>query len=916
VFRAEGGAGVLQAAVDALCAEAEAAVDGGATLVVLCDRRLDAEHAPIPMLLATSAVHRHLIRVRKRMQVSLVCDTGEPREDHHFACLIGFGATLVHPWLAIRSVAHRARLHELDPSQSVGRYLAAAEEGFLKIMAKLGVCAVASYQSAQLFEVLGLDRGLVERHFAGTPSRIGGAGWARIARDVLQRHREAWEGDGAFADRGLFRFRKDGERHALHPGVFTALHKAVKSGSAAAFRDYQRAVEETPPTSLRDLLAWKRAVPVPLEEVEPIEAVLSRFCTAAMSHGALSREAHEAVAVAMNRLGGRSNSGEGGEAAERFAPYGEGERPRLLSRWQPAPGDHGNSAIKQVASGRFGVTAHYLRSARELEIKIAQGSKPGEGGQIPGNKVTAEIAGLRHATPGVGLISPPPHHDIYSIEDIAQLIHDLKRVHPEARVGVKLVSGYGVGTIAAGVAKAHADYVQIAGDCGGTGASPLSSIRHAGMPWELGLWEAHQVLVQHGLRDRVTLRVDGGMKTGRDVVIAALLGAEEYVFGTVPLIALGCIMARQCHLNTCPVGIATQDPELRRKMPGTPDQVVAFLSFVAQQVRMILAELGFRSLAEAVGRNDRLRQRGSDAEGDAVDLAFLLAPPPPAPARPRRPRPSAPFQGAEAGLDERLWADARAARERGRPVRLAYEVTNRDRTVGARLSGDLAARTGGSGLAARTVDVELRGTAGQSLGAFLVPGVRLALAGEAQDYVGKGMSGGEIVLRPPAGAAFASERNVIAGNTLLYGATGGSLFAAGLVGERFCVRNSGAVAVVEGCGDHGCEYMTGGVAVVLGPTGANFGAGMTGGVAYLWDGEARSAEPISDQVRCELLDEADAELLGELVRRHWEATGSRHAGALLVSWEKTLERFSKVVPVGSAVVAPVAEEPPAAARAR
>jgi len=924
VFAPADGADGLREGVDALCAQAEKAVDGGAALLVLSDRSLAADRAPIPMLLATAAVHRHLIRVRKRMQVSLVCDTGEPREDHHFACLIGFGATLVHPWLAIRSVAHRAGALDLDPALAVTRYLEAAEEGFLKIMAKLGVCAVASYQGAQLFEALGLDRELVDRHFTGTPNKLGGAGWDRITRDVLHRHRQAWEGS-AFADRGLFRFRKDGEHHALNPAVFTALHKAVRSGNAEggkkleAFREYQRRVEEGPATGLRDLLSWKRAsVAVPLDEVEPTASVMRRFCTAAMSHGALSREAHEAVAVAMNRIGGRSNSGEGGESAERFTRYGAEGRPRLLSKWQPAEGDCGNSAIKQVASGRFGVTAHYLRSARELEIKISQGSKPGEGGQIPGNKVTAEIASLRHATPGMSLISPPPHHDIYSIEDIAQLIFDLKRVHPEARVGVKLVAGHGVGTVAAGVAKAHADYVHIAGDCGGTGASPLSSIRHAGMPWELGLAEAQQVLLQCGLRRRVTLRVDGGFKTGRDVVVAALLGADEFGFGTVPLIALGCVMARQCHLNTCPVGIATQDPELRKGMPGTPDQVVSFLAFVAEEARLILAELGLRTLEEAVGRTDLLCPTAA-AENDGLDLSWLLAAPAfPSGRRERRTSPS--FRGIAAGLDERLWQDARDASPAS-PVRLAYAVTNRDRAVGARLSGTIAERTGGAGLPHGTVDVELFGTAGQSFGAFLVPGVRLRLEGEAQDYVGKGMCGGEIVVRPPEAASFVAEENVVAGNTILYGATGGSFFAAGRVGERFCVRNSGAEAVVEGCGDHGCEYMTGGVAVVLGPVGANFGAGMTGGVAYVWDaaalesgddaGEAivAGAAPWSDQISAEPLDQRDEEAVRAIVGRHLEATGSRRAAALLASWDTTAREFVKLVPA----VAPQAARQPSVA---
>ena len=920
-FEAGEAGGGLRRRLEALCLEVERAVDGGVSLIVLSDRGVDRRRAQIPMLLATAAVHHHLIRRRKRMQVSLICDTAEPREDHHFACLIAYGATLIHPYLAWRSVAERARDKDLDPGEAVNNYLSTLEGGLLKIMARLGVCVVSSYQGAQLFEALGLERELVERCFTGTPNRIGGAGFTRIAGDVLTWHRAAFgdepgAGNAAAPDRGLFRFRKGGEHHTLGPAVFKALHKAVRTGSTEAYRAYAELSDRGPLSSLRDLLAWQSlrderhrdTRSLELSEVEPAEDIARRFCTAAMSHGAVSREAHEALAVAMNRLGGRSNSGEGGEDPERFEPYTESRRPTFASRWAPEPGDWGVSAIKQIASGRFGVNAGYLLSAGELEIKMAQGSKPGEGGQIPGHKVTPEIAAQRGSIPGVSLISPPPHHDIYSIEDLAQLIFDLKTLHPRARVGVKLVAVAGVGTIAAGVAKAGADYILISGDSGGTGASPLSSIKHAGIPWELGLAEAQEQLVACGLRERVRLRVDGGLKTGRDVVIAALLGAEEFAFGTMPLIALGCVMARQCHLDTCPVGIATQREDLRRRFPGRPENVIAFMLFVAEQVRMILAEIGVSKLDDLVGRRELLWPRDPDAAGSRW-ISRLMREAAPAGSHPRRSAAQSPAEDepphrlARGWLERRIQRDCRPALTGSSDLRLAYRITNRDRAVGTRLAGEITRRRGSGKAAPGTVTLDLQGTAGQSFGAFLVSGLALRLTGDAQDYVGKGMSGGEIVLRPPAAAAskvapYESHRNVIAGNTLLYGATGGRLYAAGQVGERFCVRNSGALAVVEGCGDHGCEYMTRGVAVVLGATGRNFGAGMSGGTAFVYDPDGRFPERVHPgMVRLEeVAATEDLELLRRVVVEHAERTGSHRAAALLADWQRTTAGFFRVTP--------------------
>ena len=923
-FAVGSGAKGLARALEEIADRAQDEVASGVSVLVLSDRAFGPERAPVPMLLAVGAVHHRLLLVGRRTRAAIVCDTGEPREDHHFACLIGFGAALVHPYLALataRDVAkggkHRG---PSDADEAEARYVAAVEKGLLKTMSKMGISTLAAYRGAQVFEQVGLAADVVERYFHGTPGVTGGADLGVLARDACALHAEAFpEAAEKLPDRGVYRFRKAGEYHALNPDVFKPLHKAVRTGSAEAFAEYARAVDERPATSVRDLLAVEPAgPPLDLDEVEPLADVLARFTTQAMSHGSVSREAHEALAVAMNRLGGRSNSGEGGEDPARFAPFGRDMPERSLAPgWHPRAGDLANSAIKQVASGRFGVTPHYLVSAREIEIKMAQGSKPGEGGQIPGFKVSEEIAAIRRSVPGVTLISPPPHHDIYSIEDLAQLIHDLKRVNPEARVGVKLVASTGVGTIAAGVAKGYADYVQVSGHDGGTGASPLASVKHSGLPWELGLAETQRTLVANDLRGRVRLRVDGGLKTARDVVVAAALGAEEYGFGTVALVALGCAMIRQCHLNTCPVGIATQDPELRRRFAGEPEHVVRFFTFLAESVRHELARLGVRSLADLVGRWELLRVRDDvvTAKGASLDLAPLIDPAALPAGRARRceaerndpPPPDAPTLDDELAAAVGAWLEAGATAD----LRFAAAVHNGQRTVGARAAGLIARRFGDAGLADVTCTVELTGAAGQSLGAFALPGMRVVVRGEAQDYVGKSLAGGEIVLRPDDPEA----RGVIAGNTLLYGATAGALFAAGSVGERVCVRNSGATAVVEGCGDHGCEYMTGGTVVVLGPTGRNFGAGMTGGTAWVLDEDGRFPLRLAaDSVAAERLSglgrEEEGELLA-LLERHAAATGSLVAQRLLAEWPAARGRFWRVLPrVPSAAGHPGGESVP------
>ncbi len=896
LFPAARGAEGLERAVMQLCEEAAYHVEEGTTLLVLSDRGVDATHAPIPMLVAVGAVHQALIRRGLRMRVSVIAETGEARDVHHIATLIGYGASAVCPYLIYALIAGEARRAPLDPAKALANYRTAMEAGLFKIMSKMGISTVSSYHGAQIFEAVGLDHALVECAFTGTPSRLGGIGLGEIAEDVLGRHRKAFgEESPSLGDPGLFRFRKDGEYHAFHPNVFRTLHKLALTGSHEDYLAYAWEVVHRPPTAIRDLFEFQERTPIPLAEVEPAQAIVRRFVVSSMSHGALGKEAHETLAIAMNRLGARSSSGEGGEDPGRYRP-----RPN---------GDWANCAVKQIASARFGVTTEYLGAAEELEIKMAQGSKPGEGGQIPGAKVTQEIARIRRAQPGMALISPPPHHDIYSIEDLAQLIYDLKQGNPRARVSVKLVSEAGVGTIAAGVTKAYADTVHIAGCDGGTGASPLDSIKNAGTPWELGLAETQQTLVTNNLRGRIRVRVDGGMKTARDVVIAAMLGGEEFGFGSAAVVALGCVMARQCHLNTCPVGIATHREDLRAKFPGTPERVINFFLAIAADVRSLLASLGFRALSEVVGRVDLLRVRSDIPVPRARRLVLdsLLVDPDPSGTRARRQirdrndRPGEPF-------DNRILVEIGEAIIAGRPVDRTFEIRNVHRTAGGRVAAAIARRYGDTGLPQGTITLRFVGSAGQSFGAWCVGGMRLLLTGEANDYVGKGMTGGEIAIRPPDVLLAESHKHVIMGNTVLYGATGGRLCAAGRAGERFAVRNSGAVAVVEGVGDHGCEYMTGGAVVVLGETGRNFGAGMTGGVAYVLDEKVRFERQHNPALVtvARVVDPDDARLLRDLIEAHLEATGSERAREILGNWDVWLPLFWKVAPRANPAPAPAA----------
>ncbi len=886
---------ILELAIDRVLAEAESTIRGGAGLLILSDRGVDATHVAAPMLLAVAALHHHLIREGLRMDVDLAVETGEVWDVHALACLIGYGASAIHPYLALNAAAALAgnRGHEeLTPADLRRNYLTALENGLLKVTSKMGISTAMGYRGAQIFETIGIDAELVGRHFTGTPARLGGISFAEIEGDLLRRHQEAYaEAATKLPDLGLVRFRKEGEPHAYSPPIVTALQQAVRSGEPTDYRSYRDLVSSQPLTAVRDLLTVKPfGAPVPLTEVEPAEAILRRFVVTAMSLGALSPEAYRTLAIAMNRLGARSNSGEGGEDPHWYDEAGP---------------DVPHSKVKQVASGRFGVTARYLSMAEELEIKIAQGSKPGEGGQLPGHKVTAFIARLRHAVPGLPLISPPPHHDIYSIEDLAQLIYDLRQVNPRARIGVKLVAEAGVGTVAAGVAKARADYILVSGHSGGTGASPLASIKHAGCPWELGLAETQQTLVLNGLRSRVRLRTDGGIKSAEDVVVAALLGAEEFGFGTSVLVAIGCDMARQCHLNTCPTGIATQRDDLRAKYSGTPEMVVAYFEHLTAAVRETLAAMGARTIDELVGRSDLLAAKPVTGRAAQLDLTALFAQPAAADIR----RKSVTIPNDDATLDDRILQVARPAFDHGWDVSVAEEIRTEHRTVGAKLAGEIAVRraNAGTGRPPGRVTCRFTGSAGQSFGAFAVHGMRLLLEGEANDYVAKGMSGGEIAIRSPREARF-EEPQVIAGNTILYGATGGALFAAGIAGERFGVRNSGATAVVEGVGDHGCEYMTGGTVVVLGATGRNFGAGMTNGVAYVYD----PAGTFSGQINGEsvLLErvatDADLVELRRLVEWHVRLTRSDHAQRLLAAWDETLAHTWKVVP-RAALAATVAE---------
>jgi glutamate synthase (ferredoxin) len=888
----EAAGATLRAAAERLCREAEEAVRGGAHLLVISDEQADEHTLPIPALLAVGAVHHHLIRQGLRMAASLIVASGEPREVHHFAALIGYGANAVYPYLVYATieemVAEGRHTEGKNVAQTTRSFVKAVDKGLLKIMSKMGIATVDSYCGAQIFEALGIGDELLAFAFEGTPNLLGGIGFTSVAEDVLACHGKAYPANGnaktvKLETWGLYKSRRGGELHEWSPQVVHVLQEAAKAADRATslekYREYATLIN-TMRIAPRHLLDFQRVQPpLPKAQVEPVERILCRFSTAAMSHGALGSEAHQTLAIAMNRLGGMSNSGEGGEAKQRYFT----ERA---------------SKIKQVASGRFGVTPTYLMSAEELQIKMAQGSKPGEGGQLPGHKVSAEIAILRHSTPGVALISPPPHHDIYSIEDLAQLIYDLKTVNPSAKVSVKLVAEFGVGTIAAGVAKGFADVIHLSGHSGGTGASPLSSIKNAGLPWEIGLAETHQVLLANGLRTRLTLRTDGGIATGRDVVIAAMLGADEMSFGTSAMIAEGCIMARVCHKNTCPVGVATQDPELRAKFDGTPEMVMNFMIGVAEEVREILAELGYRSLDEVIGHPELLQQVVFGREAGFMDLSPLLYVPDTGSARrrvlPENELPTATTVGDR--VVEKVMANLRANPDA--PVRLAHKIDNTQRTVGARLAGQLALRHGDAGLPEGQVQITFTGSAGQSFGAFGLQGLDLLLIGEAQDYVGKGLSGGEIVIRPPEEARFVPHQNVIMGNTVLYGATGGRLFAAGVAGERFAVRNSGAVAVVEGAGEHCCEYMTGGTVVVLGETGRNFGAGMTGGEAYVYDIHdtlERRYNPELIALR-RLRGNGDDLALKELVQTHYDKTGSQRAHTLLEEWESQRRFFWHVAP--------------------
>ncbi len=893
LFRIVEGVEGFAGALDDLVAEADRAVRNGASCIVLSDDGIDAAHAPLPTLLAAAAVHQHLVRAGLRLRMSIVVDAGDARDEHALAALLGFGADAVCPRLAYEAITFASGQSSdgVDDHCSIARtrYRSALTKGLRKILAKMGVSTLRSYRGAGLFEAIGIADDVIARHFTGTPSNVGGIGIADIARETLARHHAAFaDVVPSLEDGGWHRFRKDGEAHAYEPRVIKALHTAIRSGTRLDYRAYSELVHARAPLALRDLMELKTCEPIPLTDVEPVCDILPRFMSAAMSLGSLSPEAQQTIAVAMNSIGARSNSGEGGESRD--------------LHWNASPDDVRTSArIKQVASGRFGVTAAYLMSADELQIKMAQGSKPGEGGQIPGVKVTEHIARVRHAVAGTTLISPPPHHDIYSIEDLAQLIYDLKSVNPAATVSVKLVSSAGIGTIAVGVAKAYADAIQISGHDGGTGASPRGSIKNAGAPWELGLSEAHQALVHGGLRGRVRLQVDGGFKTGRDVVIAALLGAEEFGFGTAALVAAGCVMARQCHLNSCPAGIATQREDLRKKFSGTPADVVRFFVAVAEEVREILALVGVPRLADLVGRTDLLEARipaGGKARSMNLDRVLSVTPSD-AVRRCVQPRNDPPRTGT--GIDERVLRQLSFDDGRIEPVELLLPITNADRAVGARVAGQLVAWTRAGHVDARTVQLRFRGSAGQSFGAFCVDGMRLIVDGEANDYVGKGMSGGEIVVRPPSSARRHADGDVIAGNTVLYGATGGFAYLAGRVGERFAVRNSGAIAVVEGTGDHAAEYMTAGGVVILGPTGRNLGAGMTGGVLFALDEEDILARRIHADWVCveEGLSASEELWVRELIVRHLQATGSRVAEKLHVEWASARHRFRRVSPRGA-----------------
>ncbi len=892
---ADGGAG-LRKAIEAVRDRCSEAIDEGTNLIILSDRGHNEEDAPIPALLAVSAVQHHLLYEGTRTQVGLVLESGEPREVHHFALLVGYGASAVNPYLAFETIHDQIRLGMLKgpPDVAEKKYVKAVNKGIVKVISKMGISTIQSYHGAQVFEAIGLNQDFVDEYFTWTPSRIGGVGIDVVAREVKARQDRAYPPKRPIVHKqlgvgGQYQYRQDGEYHLFNPLTIHKLQFACRAGSYQTFKEYTKLVDDQARNlctlrGLMDLVPGPK--PVPIEEVEPVEAIVRRFKTGAMSYGSISKEAHETLAVAMNRLGGKSNTGEGGEDPARY-------------RKLPG-GDSKNSAIKQVASGRFGVTSNYLVNAQELQIKMAQGAKPGEGGQLPGHKVFPEIARTRHATPGVGLISPPPHHDIYSIEDLAELIHDLKNANHKARISVKLVAEVGVGTIAAGVAKAHADVVLISGHDGGTGASPLTSIKHAGIPWELGLAETHQVLVLNNLRSRIAVEVDGQLKTGRDVVIGALLGAEEFGFATAPLVVMGCVLMRVCHLNTCPVGVATQDPQLRKRFTGDPAHVVNFMRFIAQEVREYMALLGYRTIDEMVGRSERIEMRRAVDHWKARNLDFTrILHKPTVPRHYGRTCQIPQDHGLDESLDAtRLLELCRPALEDGRPVRATLPIRNTNRVVGTMVGSEVTRRHGPAGLPEDTIRLHFQGSAGQSFGAFLPPGVTLLLEGDANDYIGKGLSGGRLVVFPPEKAGFVPEENVIVGNVAFYGATAGEAYVRGVAGERFAVRNSGVRAVVEGVGDHGCEYMTGGCVVVLGPTGRNFAAGMSGGLAYVLD-EQGGFEGVCNRemVSVEPLGEpGEIAEVRAMVERHAALTGSARARALLDRWDDTVRKLRRVIP--------------------
>ncbi len=892
---AEDGAG-LRRAIEELRSRASEAIAEGYNQIILSDRGHNETDAPIPALLAVSSVHHHLVRAGTRGRAGIVVESGEPREAHHFCLLIGYGASAINPYLAFETIDDQVRLGVIPgPTyEAEKRYRKALLKGVIKAISRMGISTVHSYHGAQVFEAIGLNRDFVDEYFTWTPTRIGGIGIEVVSKEIKLRQDRAYPTNRpqvheTLATGGQYHWRADGEYHLFNPLSVTLLQQAVRGGDYHKFKDYTSMIDDQSVrlNTIRGMLELAPALKaVPIDEVEPVESIVRRFKTGAMSYGSISQEAHEALAIAMNRLGGKSNTGEGGEDPARYQPMDNG--------------DSTNSAIKQVASGRFGVTSEYLVQARELQIKMAQGAKPGEGGQLPGSKVYPWIAKVRHSTPGVGLISPPPHHDIYSIEDLAELIHDLKNANHHARISVKLVAEVGVGTVAAGVAKAHADVVLISGHDGGTGASPLTSIKHAGIPWEMGLSEAHQVLVMNDLRSRITVEVDGQLKTGRDVVIGALLGAEEFGFATAPLVSLGCIMMRACHLNTCPVGVATQSPELRKRFTGDPQHVVNFMTFIAREVREHMARMGFRTMDEMVGRSDRLQIRPAAEHWKArhLNLSRIVAQPE-VPAHYGRRRTIPQEHGVEASMDAITLLDLCApALTEGLAVRATLPIRNVNRVVGTMLGSEVTRRWGPGGLPDDTIHLHFQGTAGQSFGSFMPRGITLELEGDANDYLGKGLSGGRIVVYPPTDSPFVAHENVIAGNVILYGATDGEVFIRGVVGERFAVRNSGGVAVVEGVGDHGCEYMTGGRVVVLGRTGRNFAAGMSGGIAWVYDEDGTFKSRCNTElVGLEgLTDPAETAEVRTLIERHRDLTGSTRAAEVLADWGASLARFVRVIP--------------------